>query len=112
MDIRRIATIKDATGRAVGIRVKVKVVKNKMAPPFGEAEFDILYAEGISWTGSIIDAAMQHNLLEKRGSWLSLDGQQLGQGREAARDNLKADPELTQNLIDRIHQAAAAPAGK
>ena len=102
LDIRRIATIKDTKGNATGIRAKVKVVKNKMAPPFVVAEFDINYAEGISWTGSVIDAAIQHELIEKRGSWLSFEGQQLGQGREAAAELLKEDAALQQKLIDAV----------
>jgi recombination protein RecA len=102
MDIRRIATLKDNKGEAYGNRAKVKVVKNKVAPPFREAEFDILYSEGISWIGSIIDCAITHGLIEKRGSWLSFDGQQLGQGRESAREALKADPDLVQTLVDRV----------
>jgi len=106
MDIRRIATIKDATGKVIGNRTKVKVVKNKVAPPFAEAEFDILYAEGISWTGSIVDAAMNLGLIEKRGSWLSFEGEQLGQGRDAVRDALKTDPEMQKKLIAKIHEKA------
>ena len=102
MDIRRIATLKDNKGEAFGNRAKVKVVKNKVAPPFREAEFDILYAEGISWTGSIVDCAIAHGLIEKRGSWLSFDGQQLGQGRDSAKEALKTDPALAQILIDRV----------
>ncbi len=105
MDIRRIATIKDNAGVAVGSRARVKVVKNKVAPPFTEAEFDILYAEGISWEGSILDQAMDLNLVERRGSWLSLDGTQLGQGRDAARDVLKENAEMQQMLIDKIYAA-------
>ncbi len=107
LDIRRLANLKDSAGRVFGNHVKVKVVKNKVAPPFTEAEFDILYAEGISWTGSIIDAALQHGLLEKRGTWLSFDGQQLGQGRDAARDNLKGDPALQEKLVAAIKAKAA-----
>jgi recombination protein RecA len=103
LDIRRIATIKDAAGAAVGSRAKVKVVKNKVAAPFMEAEFDILYSGGISWEGSIIDSAIEHNLVEKRGSWLSLDGKQLGQGRDAARDLLKGDLAMQQELMDKIY---------
>ena len=102
MDIRRIATIKDNSGTAVGSRARVKVVKNKVAPPFTEGEFDILYAEGISWEGSILDAAMDLNLIERRGSWLSMDGTQLGQGRDAAREVLKENRELQQTLLDKI----------
>lgn len=107
LDVRRIGALKEPTGRVYGNRTKVKVVKNKVAPPFTEAEFDILYAEGISWTGSIVDAAIQHGLLEKRGSWLSLDGQQLGQGRDAVRENLKNDPEMQKMLVERIRAKAA-----
>ena len=103
MDIRRISTIKESSGAAVGSRARVKVVKNKVAAPFTEAEFDILYAEGISWEGSILDAAIDHNLIEKRGSWLSMDGKQLGQGRDAARDLLRGNAEMQQELIDKIH---------
>jgi len=96
-DIRRIGAIKNSDGT---------VVKNKVAPPFAEAEFDILYAEGISWTGSIVDAAMNLGLIEKRGSWLSFEGEQLGQGRDAVRDALKTDPEMQKKLIAKIHEKA------
>jgi recombination protein RecA len=106
LDIRRIATMKDASGKVVGNRTKVKVVKNKVAPPFTEAEFDILYAEGISWTGSIIDAAITLGLVEKRGSWLSYEGQQLGQGRDGVRDNLKTDLEMQKSMIAKIKEKA------
>jgi len=110
LDIRRLANLKDPTGKVIGNHVRVKVVKNKVAPPFAEAEFDILYAEGISWEGSVIDAALQYNLLDKRGTWLSFDGQQIGQGREAARLNLKADPALTAAIAAKVQEAAAASA--
>jgi recombination protein RecA len=107
LDMRRIATLKDTTGRAIGNRTKVKVVKNKVAPPFTEAEFDILYAEGISYMGSVIDAAIQYGLIEKRGSWLSYDGDQLGQGRDAACENLKNNPDLANALIEKIKEKVA-----
>ncbi len=81
-------------------------MKNKVAPPFVEAEFDILYAEGISYTGSIVDAAILYGLFEKRGSWLSFEGQQVGQGRDAARDQLKSDPELCNLLVTKIKEKA------
>jgi len=106
LDIRKLANLKDSAGRVYGNHVKVKVVKNKVAPPFTEAEFDILYAEGISWTASIIDAALQYGLLDKRGTWLSFQGQQLGQGRDAARDNLKNDPALQEKLVAAVKAKA------
>jgi len=106
LDIRRIATIKDTKGTATGIRAKVKVVKNKLAPPFTVGEFDINYAEGISWTGSIIDAAIQYDLVEKRGSWLSFDGQQLGQGRDSASQMLKEDAAMQKKLLDAVMEKA------
>ena len=104
LDIRRLANMKDASGRVFGNRTKVKVVKNKVAPPFTEAEFDILYAEGISFSGSVVDAAIEHGLLDKRGTWLSFEGQQLGQGRDAARDLLKNDPDLQKKIMEKVTQ--------
>ena len=108
LDIRKIGIIKDAAGRAMGNHTKVKVVKNKVAPPFMEAEFDILYAEGISWAGSIIDAAIQYNVIDKRGSWLSFEGEQLGQGREAAVNQIKDDKELQNKMISQIKEKIKA----
>jgi recombination protein RecA len=102
LDIRRIATLKDSTGRAYGNRTRVKVVKNKVAPPFAEAEFDILYSQGISWAGSVLDSAIKYNVVEKRGSWLSFDGQQLGQGHDASRDQLEQNPELLGKIVDKV----------
>jgi len=107
LDIRRIAAIKDSTGRVMGNRTRVKVVKNKMAPPFTEAEFDILYAQGISWEGSVLDAAIKYGLVNKRGSWLSLDNEQLGQGQEAARTHLEEHPELLAQLVERVQEKVA-----
>ncbi|MDO9541933.1 MAG: recombinase RecA [Kiritimatiellia bacterium] len=104
LDIRKIGLIKDATGRVIGNHTKVKVVKNKVAPPFMEAEFDILYAEGISWAGSVVDAAIQYNVLDKRGSWFSLDGEQLGQGRDAVVELVKAKPDIEKKLVDLIRE--------
>jgi recombination protein RecA len=94
IDIRRIGAIKQADGVVTGNRTKVKVVKNKVAPPFTEAEFDIMYNEGISATGSLLDLALEKNIVEKRGSWMSYKGNQLAQGRDAAKDLLKADAAL------------------
>jgi len=108
MDIRRIAALKDAAGKVYGNRTRVKVVKNKVAPPFTEAEFDILYAEGISYAGSVIEAATQYDLIQKKGSWLSYGSLQLGQGAEAARQNLKEDPKLLQELVEKVREAALA----
>ncbi|MCF7837241.1 MAG: recombinase RecA [Candidatus Marinimicrobia bacterium] len=107
LDVRRINTLKDAAGVATGNRTRVKVVKNKVAAPFTQAEFDILYAEGISYEGSVVDAASDMGLLEKRGSWLSFEGQQVGQGREAARLALKQDPALLETLLERIKAQVA-----
>ncbi|OGV67848.1 MAG: recombinase RecA [Lentisphaerae bacterium RIFOXYC12_FULL_60_16] len=102
LDIRRLAAIKDSTGRVLGNRTRVKVVKNKLAPPFTEAEFDILYARGISWEGSVLDSALKCGMVEKRGSWLSFDGEQLGQGHEATRDMLEHNPELLARMIEKV----------
>ncbi|MBI2439871.1 MAG: recombinase RecA [Lentisphaerae bacterium] len=110
LDIRKIGLLKNATGQVFGNRTKVKVVKNKVAPPFLEAEFDILYNEGISWAGSIVDAALQYEILEKRGSWLSLEGAHVGQGREAAIEQVKADTELQNKLIEKIRAKLKAAA--
>lgn len=108
LDIRRIGAIKDSTGKVMGNRTRVKVVKNKVAPPFTEAEFDILYAQGISWEGSVLDCAASHNLLTKRGSWVSFEGEQLGQGMQAARALLEEQPEMTEKIITAIRENIAA----
>jgi recombination protein RecA len=108
LDIRRIGQLKDTAGAVYGNRTKVKVVKNKVAPPFTMAEFDILYAEGISWAGSIIDAGTEGGLIDKKGSWLSYNGQQLGQGRDGARRALLEDPELCEELVARIKETVKA----
>ena len=84
IDIRRIGQIKDASGKVIGNRTKIKVVKNKVAPPFTECEFDIMYNEGISLTGSLIDLGIEQKILEKKGAWISYNGELIGQGREAA----------------------------
>jgi len=104
MDIRRIGAIKQSDGAVTGNRTRVKVVKNKVAPPFTEAEFDIMYNEGISNVGSLIDIALEKGVLEKRGSWLSFKGNQLAQGRDAAKEALKAD----ENLYKEIEEATLA----
>lgn len=98
LEIRRIAGIKGADNQEMGNRVKVKVVKNKMAPPFRSAEFDILFNEGISRTGSIIDLGVDFGVIEKKGSWFSYNGEKLEQGREAVREKLKGNPAMTDEL--------------
>jgi len=98
VDIRRIGAIKQTDGVVTGNRTRVKIVKNKVAPPFTEAEFDIMYNEGISSTGALLDLALEKQVIEKRGSWLSYKGTQLAQGRDAGKDALKADPKLYQEI--------------
>jgi len=98
VDIRRIGAIKQPDGTVTGNRTKIKLVKNKVAPPFTEAEFDIMYNEGISGTGSLLDLAIEKGVIEKRGSWLSYKGAQLAQGRDAAKEVLKTDEPLYAEL--------------
>ncbi len=98
LDIRRIAGIKGVDGSEVGNRVKVKVAKNKLAAPFQVAEFDILFNEGISRTGAVIDLGVEANIIEKKGSWFSYKGKRLGQGKEASRDELKSNGELLDEI--------------
>jgi recombination protein RecA len=94
IDIRRIAAIKTPDGTVLGNRTRVKIVKNKVAPPFREAEFDIMYNEGISREGSLLDLAVELNAIEKKGAWLYFEGAQVGQGRDAAKEELKRNKEL------------------
>jgi len=98
MDIRRIGGIKGADNAEIGNRVKVKIVKNKLAPPFQTAEFDIMFNEGISRIGSILDLGVDLQIIDKKGTWFSFKGTRLGQGREAARDELKKNPALVEEL--------------
>lgn len=102
MDIRRIGQIKDPSGKVIGNRTKVKVVKNKVAAPFTECEFDIMYNEGISQTGSLIDLGIERKILEKKGSWISLNGELIGQGREAAKAYLAQNPEVAESIKNQI----------
>jgi len=108
IDIRRIGAIKQTDGAVVGNRTKIKVVKNKVAPPFTEAEFDILYNEGISAAGSLLDLALEKNVLEKRGSWISFKGAQLAQGRDAVKDLLRADRSLYEEVETALTAALEA----
>ena len=103
IDIRRIASIKDAD-RVIGGRTRVKVVKNKMAPPFREAEFDIMYGEGISMEGDLLDLAVDRRIIEKSGSWFSYAGDRLGQGRENAKQFLRENPDIRQTIEDRVRK--------
>jgi recombination protein RecA len=117
LDIRRIAAIKDGDA-VVGNRTKVKVVKNKLASPFREAEFDIIYGEGVSREGDLIDLGVMHSVVEKSGSWLSYKGDRIGQGRENARQFLKENTDIRQNIETELRKALGllrtvegAPAG-
>ena len=101
LDIRRIGAIKRGD-EIVGNETRVKVVKNKVAPPFREAEFDIMYSEGVSSVGTLLDLALEYNLIQKRGSWFSYDGDQLAQGRDAAKEALKADEKLYAEIEEKV----------
>ena len=103
IDIRRIATIKDGD-QVVGGRTRVKVVKNKVAPPFREAEFDVMYGEGISKEGDLLDLAVEKRIVEKSGAWFAYSGERLGQGRENAKQFLKDNPNIRQAIEDRIRR--------
>ncbi|VXB03019.1 multifunctional SOS repair factor [Microbacterium sp. 8M] len=103
LDIRRIETLKDGA-EAVGNRTRVKVVKNKMAPPFKQAEFDILYGTGISREGSLIDFGVDHGIVKKSGAWYTYDGDQLGQGKENARNFLLKNPDIAETIETQIKQ--------
>ena len=107
LDIRRISQIKEGED-TTGNRTRVKVVKNKLAPPFRKAEFDIMFGEGISSTGEIIDMGVEHNIITKSGSWFSYGETRLGQGREAVRQILKDNPELSEELTLKIKEANKA----
>ena len=108
VDIRRIAAIKDGD-KVVGNRTKVKVVKNKMAAPFREAEFDILYGEGISREGDLLDIAADRNIIEKSGSWFSYGGERIGQGRENARQFLRENPDILTKLDGQVRKVLNLP---
>ena len=110
IDIRRKDTLKDAAGNAVGNHVKVKIVKNKVAPPFAEAEFDILYNHGINKEGSILDVGIEDGVVEKKGAWLQFDGELIGQGKEAAQKALLEKPELAAKIVETILAKRSAPA--
>src|SRR5216684_3999232 len=108
LDIRRQDTIKNGT-EAVVVRTKVKVVKNKLSPPFREAEFDVIYGEGISKEGSVLDLAAEHNVVEKSGTWYTYKSERIGQGRENARQFLKENPELLVRIDSELRSALGLP---
>ena len=112
MDIRRKDTLKDAAGNAMGNHVRVKIVKNKVAPPFAEAEFDIIYNHGIDKEGSILDVGIECGAVEKKGAWLQFAGDLIGQGKDAAKKALLEKPDLAKKIVDAIlaKRAAAVPA--
>jgi recombination protein RecA len=105
LDIRRSTQIKDTAGNVMGNRTKVKVVKNKVAPPFRTAEFDIMYGEGISKIGEIIDLGVDYEIINKAGSWFSYQDTKLGQGRDAVKNILMDNPELVDELEIKIMDA-------
>jgi len=108
LDIRRIASLKEGDV-VIGSRAKVKVVKNKVAAPFREAEFDILYGEGISKEGDLIDLGVEHKVIEKSGSWYAVDGERIGQGRETARQFLKDNPDVRTEIDTRLRKGLGLP---
>jgi recombination protein RecA len=103
VDIRRIASIKDGD-TVIGGRTRVKIVKNKLAPPFREAEFDVMYGEGISRTGDLLDLAVEHKIVEKSGAWFAYGGERLGQGRENAKAFLRDNPQVFKDVEERVRK--------
>ena len=110
LQVQRIGAIKNTAAQVVGNRTRVKVVKNKVAPPFTEAEFDILYTCGISYEGSVLEAALTRGIVEKRGSWLSFGDEQLAQGSLATIEYLKANPEVTAKIVELVKTTPVNPA--
>jgi recombination protein RecA len=111
LDIRRIGSIKERD-EVIGNQTRVKVVKNKLAPPFKQVEFDIMYGEGISKTGELIDLGVKAGIVEKSGAWFSYDSQRLGQGRENAKQFLRENPEIAATIERAIRQNAGFIAEK
>lgn len=111
IDIRRKDQIKTPDGKVIGNRTKIKVVKNKVAPPFTECEFDIMYDEGISKTGSILDLGLEHKILEKKGAWIAYQGELVGQGRDAAKLTFKEKPELAEKIMKAVMEKVTVTGG-
>ena len=109
LQVQRIGAIKDSSNTVIGNRTRVKVVKNKVAPPFTEAEFDILYSCGISWEGSVLEAALNRGIVEKRGSWIAYGSEQLGQGSLATIEFLKGHPDVVAELVEKCKATPLLP---
>ncbi len=111
IDIRRREILKDSAGNSIGSHVKTKIVKNKVAPPFAEAEFDILFNQGINRAGSVLEAGVKYGVVSKKGAWFQFNGKLIGQGRDAANRTLAEDPKLVQEITDAIYAKRAADLG-
>lgn len=111
IDIRRKDQIKTPDGKVIGNRTKIKVVKNKVAPPFTECEFDIMYDEGISRIGSVLDLGLEHKVLEKKGAWIAYQGELVGQGRDAAKQTLKEKPEMAEKITKAVLEKVTVTGG-
>jgi recombination protein RecA len=111
IDIRRKDQIKTPEGKVIGNRTKIKIVRNKVAPPFTEVEFDIMYDEGISKFGSLVDLGVEHKILEKKGAWIAYEGALVGQGRDAAKAALKEKPELAEKISKAILEKVTVVGG-
>ena len=111
IDIRRKDQLKTPDGKVIGNRTKIKVVKNKIAPPFTECEFDIMYDEGISRTGSLLDLGLEHKILEKKGAWIAYQGELIGQGRDAAKQTLRDKPEIAAKIQAAISEKVTVAGG-
>ncbi|HTJ01087.1 MAG TPA: recombinase RecA [Dongiaceae bacterium] len=109
MDIRRKETLKDAAGNAMGNHVRVKVVKNKVAPPFAEAEFEIIYNHGINKEGSLLNVAVDNGVVDKKGAWFQFNGELIGQGKDATQKVLAEKPELAQKIVEAIMAKRETP---
>ena len=109
LDIRRSTQIKDSNSTVMGNKTRVKVVKNKVAPPFKTAEFDIMYGEGVSKVGEILDIAVEHDIIKKSGSWFSYEDTKLGQGRDAVKSLIKDNPDLMDELEEKVRAKVNDP---